>query len=75
MFGLFYILRSFNYYMNDKKVTEEADKLASLLTADGITDFTSPKKTFFSGGYDSMFTLPFLRHNEVWLVQTSENNL
>jgi hypothetical protein len=44
-------------------------ELESALKKDGRTDFMDPETAYAYAGYDSPWTIPFLRHNEVWLVQ------
>ncbi len=52
-----------------KRVAMKIKELESALKKDGRTDFMDPETAYAYAGYDSPWTIPFLRHNEVWLVQ------
>ena len=43
--------------------------LKMALNKDKVTDYVDPDSAYIYGGYDSPWTIPFLRHNEVWILQ------
>ena len=64
-----FLLRSFSWYTSTERVEMKAKELESALEKDGLSDFVSYDITYAYAGYDDPWTLPFLRHNEVWLLQ------
>ena len=64
-----FLLRSFSWYTSTERVEMKAKELESALEKDGLSDFVSYDIAYAYAGYDDPWTLPFLRHNEVWLLQ------
>ncbi|XP_028413212.1 heme-binding protein 2-like [Dendronephthya gigantea] len=62
-------VKSFNWYTDTKRVEMKVKELEEALKKDKITDYVDPDTAYIYGGYDNPWTLPFLRHNEVWILQ------
>ena len=62
-------VKSFSWFTSEDRIHRKIEELESALKKDDITDYIDPETAYIYGGYDSPWTIPFLRHNEVWLVQ------
>ena len=63
------LYRSFTWFTSEKRIQRKIEELENALKKDDLTDYIDPETAYIYGGYDSPWTIPFLRHNEVWLLQ------
>ena len=64
-----FLSRSFTMFTSEERIQRKIEELESALKKDDLTDYIDPETAYIYGGYDSPWTIPFLRHNEVWLLQ------